>query len=919
MRQPLPRSALLLVLILVSLGLSDAAPPSRRNLTFAERVAAQEAIERVYHAHQIGATVPFEQAVPMEMIEAKVRAYLKRSVALERYWGTRITGTLLFAEAERMARSSLMPERLREVHAALDDDPLLILECLVRPILVDRLIRASHAADERVASQPFDDWWSSVASDLDADVVETVDDIPAALPRPRRSAGASAPRGDPAGLYAGCVPADTWIASDFSNPVPPRTGHTAVWTGSVMIVWGGLSGSIPLGTGFKYDPATDISTPIATAGAPSARSGHTSVFISGRMIVWGGRSGNTALGTGAIYRALTDTWLGTTSPVDAPSPRWGHTAVASSISEIIVWGGSSGGTVLDTGARFNMTANTWFPMPQSGSPAARAGHTAIWTGFEMIVWGGLGPGGRLADGARYSPGGSWIALPSAGAPTARDEHAATWTDDLMLVWGGRTNQGVTNTGAAWSLSTNAWSTLSAVDAPVARSLHTAVWDGVSMLIWGGHDPGVSAFNSGGSYDPQTDSWTPLATAGAPAARAQHTALWTGELMVAWGGADAFGGQYGGGGRYDPVAGVWLPSPQPPPSARTDPATVWTGNEMIVWSGQGYRSGRYNPATDTWSAVSTAGGSTNSYAGGAVWTGTEMILVDARYNPVTDTWAPVSPINPIMVLNAKAVWTGNAVLFWDGSRGARYNPSTDTWQPISTDGAPVSSQPSLVWTGSRMIAWGGFVFPFALHGAGGLYDPITDTWLPTSLQNAPASRYGHMALWTGTKMFVQGGAQVGTEGPQSVGPGGLYDPVTHTWEMLSQSAPMDATAVWTGSRVLIWGGRFPSFVPPEPEYEGAPWTFIYNNLGKSYDPAGNTWSSMTTSGAPEPRAGHAAVWTGSSLLVWGGMNCDFSARACWDLMTGGIYGFDPSTDSDGDGFGDNCDCDDSLDTVHPGAP
>ena len=35
-----------------------------RQLTFEERLAAQAAIERVYYSHQIGATKPFDEAVP---------------------------------------------------------------------------------------------------------------------------------------------------------------------------------------------------------------------------------------------------------------------------------------------------------------------------------------------------------------------------------------------------------------------------------------------------------------------------------------------------------------------------------------------------------------------------------------------------------------------------------------------------------------------------------------------------------------------------------------------------------------------------------------------------------------------------------------------------------------------------------------
>ena len=50
----------------------------------------------------------------------------------------------------------------------------------------------------------------------------------------------------------------------------PRYWHTAVWTGSEMIVFGGMSsvGTV-YGDGSRYDPATDTWTPAAPGGAPS--------------------------------------------------------------------------------------------------------------------------------------------------------------------------------------------------------------------------------------------------------------------------------------------------------------------------------------------------------------------------------------------------------------------------------------------------------------------------------------------------------------------------------------------------------------------------------------------------------------------------------------------------------------------------
>jgi hypothetical protein len=64
-----------------------------------------------------------------------------------------------------------------------------------------------------------------------------------------------------------------------------------------MIVWGGNDGSGLVNTGGVYDPATDTWTATSTVGAPDARSYHTTVWTGSRMIVWGGLF----LNTGGVY------------------------------------------------------------------------------------------------------------------------------------------------------------------------------------------------------------------------------------------------------------------------------------------------------------------------------------------------------------------------------------------------------------------------------------------------------------------------------------------------------------------------------------------------------------------------------------------------------------------------------------------
>ena len=54
-----------------------------------------------------------------------------------------------------------------------------------------------------------------------------------------------------------------------------------------MIVWGGTGGSF-LNTGGRYNPITDGWTATSATGAPTGRGLHTAVWTGSEMIVWGG-------------------------------------------------------------------------------------------------------------------------------------------------------------------------------------------------------------------------------------------------------------------------------------------------------------------------------------------------------------------------------------------------------------------------------------------------------------------------------------------------------------------------------------------------------------------------------------------------------------------------------------------------------
>src|SRR6266576_2611941 len=126
-----------------------------RTLTFADRVAYQRAIEEVYGQHRIwpkanaGPKPPLAKLMSQAQIEEKVEDYLRNSQALEDYWQRLITPDQVQAEMERMASHTKQPGVLREIFAALGNDPFVIAECLARPVLAERLLTELYAHDSR--------------------------------------------------------------------------------------------------------------------------------------------------------------------------------------------------------------------------------------------------------------------------------------------------------------------------------------------------------------------------------------------------------------------------------------------------------------------------------------------------------------------------------------------------------------------------------------------------------------------------------------------------------------------------------------------------------------------------------------------------------------------------------------------------
>ena len=332
-----------------------------------------------------------------------------------------------------------------------------------------------------------------------------------------------------------------------------------------MIVWGGRDDpGGPFNSGARYDPTTDSWVATSTSGAPSARYGHTTVWTGTDMIVWGGTTGLEYLNSGARYNPSADRWEMISNSGAPTTASWFGPAAVWTGREMFFFFARSYGAPFEA-ARYDPSADTWT------TTATRLGfeyHTVlnrVWTGREFIFWGGRNSltGAILNEGGRYDPStDTWTPISTSGAPSARYAHIAVWTGREMIVWGGYDGtNGLDGTrlvsGGRYDPSTDSWVATATSGAPPGRFGGVAVWTGLEMIIWGGEgDPFVGPQYGGGSYvplitggryDPSTDSWAATTTSGSPIGRRGPTVVWTGSEMIIWGGETP--GASSSGGRY----------------------------------------------------------------------------------------------------------------------------------------------------------------------------------------------------------------------------------------------------------------------------------------------------------------------------------------------------------------------------------
>ncbi len=263
--------------------------------------------------------------------------------------------------------------------------------------------------------------------------------------------------------------------------------------------------------------------------------------------------------------------------------------------------------------------------------------------------------------------------------------------------------------------------------------------------------------------------------------------------------------------FEPAMG-WRTIPEAPLEARALPAAVVVDGDPVVWGGllsDGTRArdgALFDVAEARWRRLPIA-----PIGGrGGVWTGTHLVGFDIDS---TDTRTVVS--------------------------AAKFDPVDQAWtlfDPLELQGG---HDPAWVWTGSELI-----VLVYGVGGAGhaaAALDPGTGSWraLPAPPLDPIESPRG---VWTGDEALFLGG-----------GPGrsnAAYSPGRDEWRRLPPPTTSGFVAdqpVWTGQIAYLHG--------PHPV---------------AFDPAIPAWLTLPGPPPDTSTSGYSIVWTGSSILVSGGL-------------------------------------------------
>jgi len=575
------------------------------------------------------------------------------------------------------------------------------------------------------------------------------------------------------------------------------------------------------------------------------------------------------------------------------------------------------------------TWDTQFGLPDGVSGYVYAiaidGQGNVYVGGSFGVVGGLVT--PVSNIALYNPStNTWSQLGtgtnngvSGGSPTSVNALAVLGND--LYVGGNFTQAGgvSANYVARYNPTTNNWSALgSGSSNGVSGIVRALVVLGNDLYVGGsfGQASGKSA-NNVARFNPATDTWSVLGTGSSNGLNNQVSAMAVdgqGNLYVGGGFSSAGGVSANRVALYNPTTNSWsaLGTGAGGVSGNVSALAV-LGNDLYVGGNFTQAGGvfannvaRYNPTTNSWSALGTGAGGVDGDISALAVVGNDLYVVGnfsranaggtsgsvvnvnriARFNVTTNAWGALTGAGGGNGVNGNifAIATAGSDLFVGGSftevnfggtvnaqvganRIARFNTTTNTWSTLGSGGIGVneslpypSDVSSFALAGSNLYVGGTFKRVGGVRAENiALFNTTTNTWSAIGVINDPVAEL----LLVDNNLYVVGSfTRISGLTANRVA---RFNITNNTWSALGTGSGngVNTTAsalAMVGSDLYIGGGF---------SFANVGGTVVNANCIVRFNTTTNTWSALGTgSGNGVNGRVNALAVVGNDLYVGG---------------------------------------------------
>lgn len=309
--------------------------------------------------------------------------------------------------------------------------------------------------------------------------------------------------------------------------------------------------------------------PIAPRGEPwSAWTGSEMLIVGGL-----GRTSYQSMSSGAAFNPSTNTWR----PLADPPAIGRVRAVTWTGSELFVLSQAPGDTLIhnaDSAHLFNPATNTW--RAAAGPPRPNTMPLTFWTGSEVVMWGDGG-------GALYNPStNTWREIPPSDVVGGNVGTRARWIPKpgVLSVQSGvdpRNGSPQVETLLLFNPSTNTWRQAAKPPSPVSFSSEAVVVGSIEIFGDGGSgEPATETL----AYDALGDKWhkydAPPEGCDLGCAYFRGFDIGDGRAIV------RIGSSVTPLAIIDTKTGKWSHAVSPGRLPAADTAFVWTGSEALLW-------------------------------------------------------------------------------------------------------------------------------------------------------------------------------------------------------------------------------------------------------------------------------------------------------------------------------------------------